>query len=83
MIGAGILALPFIFSTMGIIMTMGLFVATGAMAYFTGTLLLNCKNLSGHSNYNTIMYHIHPNPVSKIISSAIMLLTPFGGCILP
>ena len=79
-IGAGILALPFIFSTMGIVMTVALFLATGGLAYFMGVLLLNSKNLSGHSNYNTILYHIHPHPIAKVVTSTIMMFTPLGGC---
>jgi amino acid permease len=80
-IGVGILSLPFIFSTMGIIPTIVMFVLAGLLTHFTALLLLKSKNLSGHSNFSSIMHHLHHHKAFKIIVSLALMSGNFGACI--
>lgn len=79
-IGVGILSLPFVFSTMGIIPTIIIYALAGSLTHFTSHLLLKAKNLSGHSNYSSIMHHIHPHRAFKIMVSLILMSGNFGAC---
>lgn len=79
-IGVGILSLPFVFSTMGIIPTILFYFLAGMLARFTSILLLKSKNLSGHSNYSSIMHHLHRHYIFKVITSLILISGNFGAC---
>ena len=57
-IGAGILGLPYTISTLGYAFGLLVYIAVIALNQFTSAMLLKAKNLSRHSNYSTIMFHI-------------------------
>ena len=56
------------------------FVFVGLMTHFSAILLLNAKNLSGHSNYATILYHLFQGKGWKALGSILILLNNFGIC---
>lgn len=45
-------------------------------------LLLKAKNLSGHSNFTTIMYHMYQNKFSKSFGSVLIFFNNIGICII-
>ena len=80
-IGAGILALPLTISRLGYILGIIVFFVVISIIQFTCVLLLKAKNLSKHSNYSSISYHIFRNKFSQIICSVAILLNNLGICI--
>ena len=80
-IGAGILALPLTISRLGYVLGIIVFFIVITLIQFTCTLLLKAKNLSKHSNYSSISYHIFRNKFSQIICSVAILLNNLGICI--
>lgn len=80
-IGAGILALPLTVSRLGFGLSLAVFAFIIASDQFTCLLLLKCKNLSRHSNYTSIIYHIFRNKLIQGICSFSILINNIGICI--
>jgi amino acid permease len=79
-IGAGIISLPYTMSRLGYLFTIAVFLVFGTLNQLCCSLLLRAKNLSGHSNYSTIMGYIWGNTLSKFFGSLIIFLDNFGTC---
>jgi amino acid permease len=79
-IGAGILSLPFTISKLGYIFALIVFAIVISLTQFSCFLLLKAKNLSKHSNYSTIMYHLYRNKGSQTFCSVLILLNNLGIC---
>jgi hypothetical protein len=56
------------------------FLAAAGINQFGTELLLKAKNLSGHSNYATILYHIWKNNISKGFGFLLIFLNNIGFC---
>lgn len=80
-IGAGILSLPLTVSKLGYALGLVMFVIVISVVHFTCFLLLKAKNLSRHSNYSSISYHIFRTKFSQIICSIAILINNLGICI--
>lgn len=80
-IGAGILSLPLTVSSLGYAISIVAFAFVILLVQFTSVLLLKAKNLSKHSNYTSIAYHIFRTKFSNAICSALILLSNVGTCI--
>lgn len=80
-IGAGILSLPLTISRLGYVLGVIMFVVVITTIQFTCTLLLKAKNLSKHSNYSSISYHIFRNKGIQIVCSLAILINNLGICI--
>jgi amino acid permease len=79
-IGAGIISLPYTMSRLGYLFTIVIFIIFGTLNQICCSLLLRAKNLSGHSNYSTIMGYIWGGNLSKFFGSLIIFLDNFGTC---
>ena len=79
-IGGGIISLPFTISRLGVVMAIVMFVGFGLINVLSSVLLLKAKNLSGHSNFSTILYYIWSNKFSKLFGSLIIFLDDIGIC---
>lgn len=80
-IGAGILSLPFTVSTLGYLFGLVIYLVVVSINQFTSYMLLMSKNLSRHSNYSTIMYHIFENKIAQASCSVLILVNNLGICI--
>lgn len=81
-IGSGILGLPYTVSKCGWAFAVVVFVLATAVTQFGSMLLLKAKNLSGHSNFSTILYHVYQNKFCKGLGSILIFLNNLGICIL-
>jgi amino acid permease len=81
-IGSGILGLPFTVSKCGWVFASIVFVSATVLCQFSSILLLCAKNLSGHSNFSTILYHVYQNKFCKSLGSILIFLNNMGICIL-
>lgn len=79
--GTGIVSLPFTVSRIGYMLTPILYLIMLSVAQFTAILLLKAKNLSRHSNYASIMYHIFRRHIFEVICASAILLGNTGICI--
>jgi amino acid permease len=79
-IGAAILGLPFAVSKCGVVFAIIVTLFATAATQFSSDLLLKAKNLSGHSNYSTILYHIYNHKFSKALGSLLIFLNNIGSC---
>jgi amino acid permease len=79
-IGAGILSLPYTVSKLGYIFSLIVFTIVITMNQFSARLLLKAKNMSKHSNYSTILYHIYHHRISKALGSIFIFLNNIGIC---
>ena len=57
-----------------------MFILLGSITNLTAILLINAKNLSGHSNYASILYHIFRNKFAKGVGSILILLNNMRVC---
>lgn len=80
-IGAGILSLPYTISRTGYVLGLILSLLIIAIIQFNAVMLLKAKNLSRHSNYHSISYHIFRTKVAQIVCSAAILINNAGICI--
>lgn len=80
-VGAGILALPYTISQLGYVFGLIVYLIVVAINQFTAVMLLKSKNLSRHSNYSTIMYHLFHSRAAQALSSAIILINNLGICV--
>lgn len=80
-IGAGILSLPYTISTLGYAFGLGVYIIVVAINQFTSAMLLKAKNLSRHSNYSTIMYHIFESKFGQAFCSFLILVNNLGICV--
>lgn len=81
-IGAGILSLPLTVSRLGYVLALIVFAFVICIIQFTAVLLLKAKNLSKHSNYSSISYHIFRTKVAQTICSLMILINNSGICII-
>jgi len=79
-IGAGILSLPFTISKLGYVFALIVFGIVISLTQFSCYILLKAKNLSRHSNYSTIMYHLFRKKWSQVFCSLLILLNNIGIC---
>lgn len=79
-IGAGILSLPFTISKLGYIFGLIVFAIVISLTQFSCYILLKSKNLSRHSNYTTIMYHLFQSKKAQSLCSVLILLNNIGIC---
>lgn len=80
-IGAGILSLPLTIKNLGYGLSLLAFALIISADQFTCVLLLKVKNLSRHSNYASIIYHIFKNKGLQIMCSAFILINNLGICV--
>lgn len=80
-IGSGILGLPYTVSKCGWVFALIVFAIATIVTQLGSVLLLKAKNLSGHSNYSTIFYHIYQSRLSKGLGSILIFLNNLGICI--
>ena len=80
MIGSGILGLPYTVGKCGYIFAIIVFAMATMVTQLGSILLLKAKNLSGHSNFSTILYHLYQNRWCKGIGSILILLNNLGIC---
>lgn len=80
-IGAGILSLPYTISRTGYALGLILSLLIIAIIQFNAVMLLKAKNLSKHSNYHSISYHIFRTKLAQIMCSAAILINNAGICI--
>lgn len=80
-IGAGILSLPLTVSRLGYVLCLLIFLFVITVMQFCVNLLLKSKNLSKHSNYSSIAYHIFRTKIAQMVCSAMILLNNTGICI--
>lgn len=81
-IGAGILSLPLTVSKLGYVLSLAVFIVVISIIQFTAVLLLKAKNLSKHSNYSSISYHIFRNKFAQLVCSIMIMLNNTGICII-
>lgn len=79
-IGPGVLSLPYTTSKFGYIFAITLFVTVMTLSYFSTTLLIKVKNLTKHSNFSTIFYHLHKKKIIKGFGPLIIVLRNVGIC---
>jgi len=79
-IGAGILGLPYAVRQCGLLFAIMVSIFAITSIQFSSSLLLKAKNLSGHSNYSTILYHIFNHKFSKAFGSLLIFLSTIGTC---
>jgi amino acid permease len=79
-IGSAILGIPYATSKCGFVFVIIVFVFAIAATQFSVSLLLKAKNLSGHSNYSTILYYILNNKFAKALGSFIIFFDTIGTC---
>lgn len=79
-IGSGILGLPYTVSQCGWVFAVIVFSMATVLTQFGSILLLRAKNLSGHSNFSTIFYHIYQNKFCKGLGSVLIFLNNLGVC---
>lgn len=79
-IGAGILSLPFTVSRLGYVFSLIMFILILSVNQFTCILLLKSKNLSKHSNYTSVSYHIFQSRVFQALISLCILINNLGIC---
>lgn len=80
-IGAGILSLPLTVSKLGYGLSLIIFLIITSIIQFCSVLLLKSKNLSKHSNYSSICYHIFRTKLAQVLCSVMILLNNTGICI--
>ena len=78
-VGAGILSLPYTVSRLGYLLSLVMYIILIAVVQFSCTMLLRAKNLSKHSKYSTICYHIFRNRISRTICPFLIMLS--GTCV--
>ena len=61
-------------------MSVIMFIVFGIVNVISSVLLLKAKNLSGHSNFSTILYSIWTNKFSKLLGSLVIFLDDIGIC---
>lgn len=81
-IGAGILSLPYTMSRLGYVMALIMFLFILSMNQITCVALLKAKNLSRHSNYTSISYHIFRSRVFQALISIFVLFNNLGVCMI-
>lgn len=81
-IGAGILSLPFTMSRLGYVMATIMFILIVSVNQITCIALLKAKNLSRHSNYTSISYHIFRSRVFQALISVFILFNNLGICMI-
>ena len=79
--GVGLISIPYSFSRMGIFLSIIMLIFMVLLCQFTIALYLKCKNLSRHSNFTTIIYHIYEHKLIKIVPSAAIIGVGTGACI--
>ena len=58
-----------------------IFVLAAIVNQYGSNLLLKAKNMSGHSNYATILHYIWENSISKGMGFLLIFLNNIGFCI--
>lgn len=79
-IGSGILVMPYTASGCGLIFFVLAFAAAITLSQFSAAILLKAKDISGHSSFSTILYHILQSRFSKALSSIFLMLGNMGVC---
>jgi amino acid permease len=79
-IGSGIISLPYTVSVMGWVLSIVIFLLVAMANQYSVYLLLKAKNLSKHSTYNSIAYHIYRSKLFQFFLSFINLLANIGFC---
>lgn len=80
-IGSGILVMPYTANKCGLIFFVLVFAAAIALSQFSTIILLKAKDISGHSSYSTILYHVLQSRFSKAFPSIFLMLANMGVCI--
>jgi amino acid permease len=76
-LGAGVISMPYTVRHLGYCLSIAAFLFFFWVNRFSSMLLLKSKNLSKHSNYSTILYHLfHKNRV-RIFASALIAVNNF------
>jgi amino acid permease len=79
-LGAGIISIPYTVRHLGSVLSIAAFLFFFWVNRFSSMLLLKSKNLSKHSSYSTILYHLfHKNRV-RIFASFIIAFNNFVVC---
>jgi amino acid permease len=69
--------MPYVISKCGVVFAIIVFILT----QFSATILLKAKNLSRHSNYATILYHIFQKGRAKVLGLVFTAFGNLGVCI--
>lgn len=80
-IGAGMLSLPLTISRLGYVLALIVFSIVVGLTHLSSIFLLKAKNLSKHSNFSTIFYHIFRSKIPQAICSSMILFGNLGVCI--
>lgn len=80
-IGAGIISLPFTMSKLGYVLGLLIIILVIIVVQFSSIMLLKAKNLSKHSNYSSIGYHIFRNKGIQNFCYLAIVLNNLGLCI--
>ena len=80
-IGSGILALPYAISRMGYVLSLIVLTLIYLTNQFTCQLLLKTKNLTKHSNYTSIAYHLFKSKIFQALISICILINNLVICI--
>ncbi len=80
-VGAGVIALPFTVSALGYSLSLIMFVIVVILIQFGSALLLKAKNLSKHSNFSTIFFHIFRTKAARTVGNATVCLGNASACI--
>ena len=79
-IGSSILIVPYTFNQLGYIFGIIIFMAALVINQFGTLVLLKAKNLSGRSNYATILFTIWKSNVSRGLGFILIFLNNVGFC---
>ena len=77
-VGAGIIAMPYTVSVMGWVFSIIICILVGIVNNYTIMILLKAKNLSKHSTYNSISYHISRSKYLIFIISFVNMFSNVG-----
>ena len=77
-VGSGIISLPYTVSAMGWLFSIIIFLIVGVTNHYLVYILLKSKNLSKHSTYNSIAYHIYKSKVCTFLLSFINMFANVG-----
>ncbi len=74
--------MPFTVSKCGVVLAVIVFAIATIVTQLGSILLLKAKNLSGHSNFSTIFYHIYQNKLCKGLGSILIFFNNLGICMI-
>lgn len=77
-IGSAIISLPYTVSVMGWLLSLIMFIFFAISTQYTTYILLKVKNLSKHSTYNSIFYHLYRSKLCQFLLSFLNMFCNIG-----